>query len=75
MNSMNTLYLNFAVVEGGYVLARWFEVDVGRNDAILHGQDDFGYWAHTGCRLRVANVRLDRSDEEGGSAARTKHIL
>lgn len=66
---------NLSVVEGVDVLARNLEVDVGRDETSLHGDDHLGDWAQTRGGLGVADVWLDGADRQRRVSSWAEHIL
>src|ERR1043166_8032192 len=52
------------------VRRRICEVQMPRDLAALHGQDDLEDAGHAGGRFEVAEVRLDRADQQGTGARR-----
>uniref|UniRef100_A0A182XRC7 Uncharacterized protein n=1 Tax=Anopheles quadriannulatus TaxID=34691 RepID=A0A182XRC7_ANOQN len=68
-------HLQLSVQQRGHIGTGLGVVNVRRNDTVLHRNDTLCDGADPGSRFRMANVRLDRTDQQWFGSVRTEHLL
>jgi hypothetical protein len=71
---IDIFYLQSAIIEGWNVFVWVLEMQVGGDDAALHGDQGFGDGAEAGGGLRVAHVGFDRADQQRGVSSLAEDV-